>query len=79
MSASNLTPSTVVETIIYPESDGEPMADNSKQFRYITTIEGNLEILFEAEARLQVEAQAWAEAEARLREMEAKLKQAGLL
>lgn len=37
----------VVQPIIYPESDGKPMADNSKQFRYITTIEGNLEILLE--------------------------------
>jgi Uma2 family endonuclease len=37
----------VVETITYPESDGKPMADNSVQFRYITTIEGNLEILFQ--------------------------------
>jgi Uma2 family endonuclease len=35
-----------VEAITYPESDGEPMADNSKQFRWITTIAGNLEILF---------------------------------
>lgn len=33
-----------MESIIYP--DGMPMADNSKQFRYIVTIEGNLEILF---------------------------------
>lgn len=30
--------------IIYPESDGEPMANNSEQFRLITTIEGNLEL-----------------------------------
>ncbi|MFN8491824.1 MAG: Uma2 family endonuclease [Caldilineaceae bacterium] len=35
-----------MESIFYPESDGKPMADNSKQFRYIVTIEGNLEILF---------------------------------
>lgn len=34
-----------MESIFYPESDGKPMADNSKQFRYIVTIEGNLEIL----------------------------------
>lgn len=37
---------TVEEELRYPESDGKPMADNSKQFRYIVTIEGNLEILF---------------------------------
>ena len=33
-------------TIIYPESDGKPMADNTKQFRWITVIHGNLSWLF---------------------------------
>ena len=33
------------DPIVYPDSDGLPMADNSKQFRVITTIEGNLEIM----------------------------------
>lgn len=37
---------TVEEELLYPESDGKPMADNSKQFRTIVTTEGNLEILF---------------------------------
>jgi Uma2 family endonuclease len=32
--------------LIYPESDGKPMADNTKQFRWIVTIKENLEILF---------------------------------
>lgn len=32
--------------IIYPESDGQPMADNTRQFRWIVTIKENLEILF---------------------------------
>ncbi len=32
--------------IVYPESDGQPMADNTKQFRWIVTIEGGLEALF---------------------------------
>lgn len=32
--------------IIYPESDGKPMADNTKQFTWIVTIKENLEILF---------------------------------
>ena len=49
MSSTDLTSTVVAETITYPESDGKPMADNSKQFRLITTIEGNLEILFEHE------------------------------
>ena len=32
--------------IIYPESDGQPMAENTKQFRWIVTIKENLELLF---------------------------------
>lgn len=32
--------------ITYPESDGKPMADNTKQFRWIVTIKENLELLF---------------------------------
>ncbi len=32
--------------IIYPESDGLPMADNTLQFRWIATLEGGLEALF---------------------------------
>jgi Uma2 family endonuclease len=32
--------------IIYPDSDGKPMADNTKQFRWITVIYYNLEWLF---------------------------------
>ncbi|WP_341737677.1 Uma2 family endonuclease [Microcoleus sp. CAWBG640] len=35
-----------VSEIIYPDSDGEPMSDNTKQFRWIVTIKENLEILF---------------------------------
>jgi Uma2 family endonuclease len=32
--------------IDYPDSDGQPMADNTKQFRWIVTIKENLEVLF---------------------------------
>lgn len=32
--------------IIYPEDDGNPLSDNTRQFRYIVTIEGGLEALF---------------------------------
>ncbi|MDJ0582227.1 Uma2 family endonuclease [Crocosphaera sp.] len=32
--------------IIYPERDGNPMADNTVQFRWITTIKANLDWLF---------------------------------
>jgi Uma2 family endonuclease len=32
--------------IIYPDRDGQPMSDNTKQFRWIVTIKENLELLF---------------------------------
>lgn len=32
--------------IVYPESDGEPIADNTKQFRYIVVIQGGIAALF---------------------------------
>jgi Uma2 family endonuclease len=35
-----------VKKINYPESDGKPMAENTKQYRWITVIKGNLDILF---------------------------------
>lgn len=34
------------KTIIYPDSDGQPMADNTKQFRWIVLIKENLDALF---------------------------------
>lgn len=39
-------PTDTTPTIIYPESDGQPMADNTKQFRWIVVIKENLELLF---------------------------------
>jgi Uma2 family endonuclease len=32
--------------IIYPDSDGQPMSDNTKQFRWIVTIKENLDLLY---------------------------------
>jgi Uma2 family endonuclease len=32
--------------IIYPDNDGQPMSDNTLQFRWIVTIEGGLDALF---------------------------------
>ena len=32
--------------IVYPESDGKPIADNTLQFRWIMTIQGGLDALF---------------------------------
>jgi Uma2 family endonuclease len=44
---STLTGTGAVDApVIYPESDGKPMADNTKQFRYIVMVEGGLEVLF---------------------------------
>jgi Uma2 family endonuclease len=37
------------QNIIYPSSDGQPMADNTKQFRRIVVIQQNLEWLFAAD------------------------------
>jgi Uma2 family endonuclease len=39
-----------VKPIIYPESDGKPMAENTKQYRWITAIKGNLDILYRGRA-----------------------------
>lgn len=33
--------------LIYPESDGKPMADNTKQFEWIVLIKKNLDLLFQ--------------------------------
>jgi Uma2 family endonuclease len=33
--------------IFYPDSDGQPIADNTKQFRWITVIKSNLDWLFQ--------------------------------
>ena len=39
---------------IYPESDGKPMADNSKQFVWIFVLYGNLAALFRQEQNVFV-------------------------
>jgi Uma2 family endonuclease len=44
-----LPPKTTPE-IIYPDSDGQPMADNTEQFKWIVLIKENLEIWFAAVA-----------------------------
>ncbi|NET01235.1 MAG: Uma2 family endonuclease [Sphaerospermopsis sp. SIO1G1] len=40
-----ITPETKPE-IIYPDSDGNPMSDNTKQYQWIVKIKENLEIIF---------------------------------
>lgn len=36
----------VSDEITYPTSDGQPMADNTRQFRWIVIIQGGLDALF---------------------------------
>lgn len=37
---------SIDRTIIYPERDGQPMSDNTKQFRWIVLLKENLDCLF---------------------------------
>ena len=37
---------TVASEIVYPDSDDEPMAENTRQYRWIEMVKGNLEALF---------------------------------
>jgi len=37
---------TQLKAIHYPESDGQPMADNTLQYRWIVTIQGGLDAMF---------------------------------
>jgi Uma2 family endonuclease len=39
-------PTETTPQVIYPDCDGQPMSDNTKQFRWIVTIKENLELLF---------------------------------
>jgi len=42
-----LQPQTQTQTpIVYPDSDGQPMSDNTLQFQWIVTIKENLDLLF---------------------------------
>ncbi|NES18742.1 MAG: Uma2 family endonuclease [Symploca sp. SIO3E6] len=50
---TQLQPQTDVE-IIYPDSDGQPMADNTIQFRWITVIYYNLAWLFASDNQVFV-------------------------
>ncbi len=34
------------EDVVYPDSDGQPLADDTLQFEWITTIKGGLEAIF---------------------------------
>lgn len=49
-----MTTSTPSQQVIYPDSDGQPMADNTKQFRWIVKIQGGLDALFKDEPNVFV-------------------------
>ena len=40
--------------LLYPESDGQPMADNSRQFRWIVVLADNLGALYHNRADVRV-------------------------
>jgi Uma2 family endonuclease len=42
------------QTIHYPDSDGQPMADNTLQFRWIVIIKENLDLIFAADPNVFV-------------------------
>jgi hypothetical protein len=37
---------TQIKPIKYPDSDGQPMADNTLQYRWIVTIQGGIDAMF---------------------------------
>lgn len=43
---STITQSVTKREVIYPESDGLPMSDNTKQFRWLVTIQGGLDAVY---------------------------------
>jgi Uma2 family endonuclease len=48
------TRATTAQEIVYPDSDGKPMADNTKQFRWIVTIQGGLDAQYKDEPNVFV-------------------------
>ena len=43
---SAIVPPAMTPAVEYPDSDGKPMADNTLQFQWIVTVQGNLDLLF---------------------------------
>ncbi len=41
-----LSPPPPREEVVYPESDGNPIADNTRQFEWISTIKGGIDALY---------------------------------
>ena len=46
MSTSTPAPASAAPEIEYPDCDGEPMSDNTLQFRWIVTVQGGVDALF---------------------------------
>jgi Uma2 family endonuclease len=51
---STVAPVRAKDTVVYPECDGLPMAENTKQFRWIVTIQGGLDALYRADPNVFV-------------------------
>ncbi len=45
---------TQIKPIVYPESDGQPMADNTLQYRWIVTIQGGIDAIFKEDPNVFV-------------------------
>ena len=39
-------PATPAPPVHYPSSDGKPIAENTRQYRWVVTVQGNLDLLF---------------------------------
>jgi len=51
---SMMTTPDPATAVVYPESDGKPMADNTRQFRWIVTIQGGFDAIFREKANVFV-------------------------
>src|SRR5712692_7411306 len=51
---STLAPVLTKQTVVYPESDSLPMADNTKQFRWIVTEQGGLDATYRNDPKVFV-------------------------
>ncbi len=73
-------PSLPKPEIIYPDSDGEPMSDNTQQFELIVWIKENLELLFANNNSVFVAGDLlWYPDEARVQEAEARVQEAEVM
>src|SRR4051812_36122864 len=45
---------TLPSAAVYPDSDGEPLADNTRQYECIVTIKGNLDLMYRDEPNVFV-------------------------